>query len=166
MANSKVVSPLRLQTFRDDRNNTQTFQWVLSEYDADQLARWKSVVAGDEVIVQEVNTVDIVGEMYFYVTKNTTAAGAVLTASQTPTLTLGGACTYGGDLVPFSIDADIFNLNAFQVLLNGVRQVKGEDVIFMGQEEESGSGESYALLKFMKRLQVGDTIVLDYYRGV
>ena len=171
MAEIKVVSPLRLQAYRDEKNNTQTYQWVMSEYESAQLAKWKSVINGAEVIVQEVHTVDIVGEMYFSVKTSTTAAGAILTVSQTPTLTLGGECTYGGDTETFLITDELWGINALMIFLNGVKQKKGEDVIYLGTVEEPDPinpsiTHTYAQLKFNKRLQEDDLIVIDYFRGL
>lgn len=155
MAEVTLVSPIRLQTYRDEKNNTQTYQWVLSEYEEDQLAKWKSVINGADVVVQEVSTVDVVSEMYFYVTKNTTSGNAVLATTQQPTLTYGGECTYGGDLESFDITSDIWALNALQIFINGVKQVKGTDVKFYDTNQ----------LIITQRLQVGDYITIDYVEG-
>ena len=156
MPELKLVSPLRLQTYRDERTNTQTYQWVLSEYDSDALAKWRSVINGADVVVQEVNTVDLVAEMYFYVTTNTTAGGATLFVSDAPTLSLGGTCTYGGDDVCWDVTQELWDTNGLQIFLNGVKQVKGSDVTFSSTNN----------LVFSKRLQVGDYIVIDHFQGV
>lgn len=156
MAETKIVSPLRLQTYRDERNNTQTFQWVLGEYESQQLARWKSVIDGAEVIVQRVDTVDIVAEMYFNVTANATEGDVTLNVSDAPTMNKGAECVYGGDLAFFDITQQLWNINALQIFLNGVKQKKGEDVFFDGTNT----------LRFTKRLQVGDLIVIDHFQGV
>lgn len=166
MSKIKVVSPLRLQTYRDERNNTQTFQWVIGEYESSQLAKWKSVVNGAKSMVQEVHEVDIVAEMYFSVSKNTSEGGAVLKVCQVPTLTLGGECHYGGDTEWFTITEDMWGTNSLQVLLNGVRQKKGEDVFFSGLDDPDEEGNRATFLTFRKRLQKGDLIVIDHYRGV
>lgn len=156
MAETKIVSPLRLQTYRDERNNTQTFQWVLGEYESQQLARWKSVIDGAEVIVQRVDTVDIVAQMYFVVTANASEGNVTLHVSDSPTMDKSATCVYGGDLVCFDVTQSLWNINALQISLNGVKLKKDEDVFFDGTNT----------LRFVKRLQKTDWILIEHYQGV
>lgn len=161
MADTEELSyPIRLNTYRDEKTHTQVFQWVVGEYDAEALAKWKSVISGKNSIVEDVNTVDLIAEMYFSVTTNTTAGGVVLFIDQAPTLTLNGQpngeCVYGGDTEKFDVDEELFNTNALKIYKNGVLQMKGSDVVFVSDNH----------IRLADRLQVGDIIVIDHVRGV
>lgn len=155
-----LSSPLRLNTYRDEDKNTQVFQWVVGEYEAESLAKWKSVVSGANVVVEEVKVVDLIREMYFVVTSNPSTGNAVLFADDTPTITingeLDGTCTYGGDLEPYDIDRELFNTNSLKIYKNGVLQLKDADVFFVSDNH----------FRFTDRLQVGDVLVFDHVRGV
>lgn len=160
MSDNNLMSPLRLQTYRNDENNTQTFQWVVSEYAANQLAKWKSVINGSEVVVQEVTVVDLIAEMFFTVTANPSAANAVLVTTNPPSILVNnvesGACTYGGDITTYNVTQELYNTNSLIIYKNGVKQQKGSDVTFVSTNH----------LQFAARLQVGDIIVIDHVQGV
>ena len=155
----ELTSPLRLNTYRNEKTNTQTFQWVLGEYENRALAKWKNVVSGANVVVETVDVVDVISEMYFSVTSNTSAGNVVLFVDQIPTLTINnkknGTCVYGGDIMPYDITENLFNTNSLIIYKNGVKQMKGTDVSFVSENH----------LLFRDRLQVGDIIVLDHVNG-
>ena len=156
----ELTSPLRLNTYRNEKENTQTFQWVLGEYEKRDLAKWKNIVSGANVVVETVEVVDLVAEMYFSVTGNTSAGNVVLFVDQIPTLSIDGSpngtCVYGGDLIPFDVTEELYETNGLIIYKNGVKQMKGTDVSFVSDNH----------LLFRDRLQVGDIIVIDHVQGV
>lgn len=151
----EIMSPMRLSSYRDDANNNQIFQWVVGEFEKDQLAKWESILDGSSAIVQDLVNIELIKEMYFTVTKNTTAGNSILTMSDTPTLTNGGTCVRGGDLVSFDVTEDMYNLNALIIYKNGVKLVKGTDVTFVAENQ----------IQLTTRLQVGDVIIVDHLVG-
>lgn len=155
----EIASPLRLNTYRNESNNTQVFQWVTGDYDAENAVRWRSVVSGaNAIVVDDLETTTVV-EMYFTVTANPSEGNAVLLTENPPALYVGGAedgaCTYGGDLDSYEITSPLFNSNALLIFKNGVKQLKGIDVFF----------ESDNHIRFRDRLQKEDVLTFDYIRG-
>lgn len=157
MNDIELMSPLRLSSYRDEKNNTQIFQWVIGEYEASQLKKWESVVSGSSAIIQEITEPVLVKRMYFTVTKNTSASGATLTLGDVPTLTDGGECVRGGDLVFFDVTEQMYESNNLNIYINGVK------VSDKKQETEFVSENN---IKINQRLQVHDTILFEYQQGV
>lgn len=151
----EIMSPMRLSSYRDDPNNNQIFQWVIGEFESEQLAKWESVLDGSSAITQDIVNIDLIREMYFTVTVNTTKGGAVLTMGDVPTLTEGGACVKGGDIMVFDVTESIYNLNSLIIYKNGVKLVKGTDVFFVAENQ----------IRLASRLQVGDVIIVDQIVG-
>lgn len=163
----EIMSPMRLTTYRDEPNNNEVFQWVLGEYESNQITYWKNILDGSAAIIQDVHDMDPVKRMFFVVTKNTTDGGATLTTFNKdvpetdpsyglPTLTLGGTCTRGGDVETFDITEEIFNLNALSIYKNGSKLQPNTWVYFEGVNK----------LRFTNRLQVGDIILIERIVGV
>lgn len=153
---NELMSPMRLVSYRDSEHNNQIFQWVIGEYEETQLVRWNSIIDGSSAIVNDTSTIDYIKSMLFTVTVNTTSGNSVLTIADTPTLSNGGACVRGGDLVIWDVTEQIFSLNSFFVYKNGTRLVKGTDVVFVNTNQ----------LQLATRLQVGDTILLEQQVGI
>lgn len=156
MSDLNMMSPLRLSTYRDEKNNTQIFQWVIGEYEASQLIKWENVVNGSSAIVQDVTEPQLVKNMYFVVTKNTTSGNSVLTIGDVPELTNDGKCVRGGDIVSYDIDEELYKSNNLSIYINGVKVADKEgDVSFVGNNK----------VRIAMRLQVDDVISFDYLQG-
>lgn len=151
----ELMSPMRLVSYRDDKNGNQIFQWVIGEYESKQLTHWESIVDGSSAITQDVTVSDLIRSLLFIVTKNTISGNSVLTISDTPTITNGGECTRGGDTDLFDVTSAIYNLNTLKIYKNGTLLVKGVDVSFVTDNQ----------IQLTTRLQVGDTILIDYQEG-
>lgn len=151
----EVMSPMRLVSYRDESNNNHIFQWVIGEYEQNQLTHWESVVDGSSAITQDISIIELIKSMLFTVTVNTTTGGSVLTMGDNPTLTNGGECVRGGDLNSFEVTADIYNLNVLKIYKNGTHLIKGVDVMFVNTNQ----------IRLTNRLQVGDTILVEYQVG-
>lgn len=161
----EIMSPLRLSSYRDEKTNNQIFQWVIGEFEEKQLAKWDSILDGSAAITQDLVDVELIKSMHFVVTKNTTMGNSVLTTGASasggtttnpPTLTNGGECVYGGDLVPFTLTEDIYNLNALCIYKNGTKLTKGYDVFFEAENQ----------IRLLTRLQVDDIIIIEQLVGV
>ena len=153
--NVELMSPMRLVSYRDDENGNQIFQWVIGEYENKQLTHWESIVDGSSAITQDVSVVELIHSMLFTVTVNTTAGNSVLTISDAPELTNGGECVRGGDLEMFDVTSDVYNLNTLKIYKNGTLLTKNSDVYFVETNK----------IRLVNRLQVGDTILIDYQVG-
>ena len=166
MANQvEIMSPLRLSSYRDEKTNNQIFQWVVGEYEASQLAKWEDVLDGSDAITQDIVNIELIKSMYFVVTKNTTTGNSELntgasptgsTQTNPPTLTNGGDCIYGGDLVPFTLTEDIWNLNSCHIYKNGTMLTKDIEVFFVDEN----------VIRLLNRLQVNDIITIEQIVGV
>lgn len=152
----ELMSPLRLSSYRDDANNNQIFQWVVGEYESSQITKWESILDGSSAIVQDITNIELINEMYFTVTQNTTTGDSVLTMGDVPELTNNGKVVKGGDVVSFDVTADIFKLNSLIIYKNGVKLVKDLDVFFVEENK----------IRLTNRLQVGDVIIVDHIVGV
>lgn len=152
----ELMSPLRLSSYRDEANNNQIFQWVVGEFEASQLKKWDSILDGSAAIVQDITNIELINEMYFIVTQNTTTGDSILTMGDVPELTNNGKAVKGGDVVSFDVTADIFKLNSLIFYKNGVKLVKDLDVFFVEENK----------IKLTNRLQVGDVIIVDHIVGV
>lgn len=152
----ELMSPLRLSSYRDEANNNQIFQWVVGEFEASQLKKWDSILDGSAAIVQDITNIELINEMYFTVTQNTTTGDSILTMGDVPELTNNGKAVKGGDVVSFDVTADIFKLNSLIIYKNGVKLVKDLDVFFVEENK----------IKLTNRLQVGDVIIVDHIVGV
>ena len=152
----ELMSPLRLSSYRDDDNNNQIFQWVIGEYESSQISKWESILDGSAAIVQDITNIELIKEMYFTVTQNTTAGDSILTMGDVPELTNNGKAVKGGDVVSFDVTEDIYKLNSLIIYKNGVKLVKDLDVFFVEQNK----------IKLTTRLQVGDVIIVDQIVGV
>lgn len=153
---NELMSPMRLVSYRDSEHNNQIFQWVIGEYEEKQLARWNSIIDGSSAIVNDTSTIDYIKSMLFTVTVNTTAGNSVLTIADNPTLSNGGACVRGGDLVAWDVTSQVFGLNSFFIYKNGTRLNKGTEVSFVDLNQ----------IRLTNRLQVGDTILLEQQVGI
>lgn len=151
----ELMSPLRLSSYRDDANNNQIFQWVVGEYESSQIKKWESILDGSSAIVQDVTNIELINEMYFTVTQNTTTGDSVLTMGDVPELTNNGKAVKGGDVVSFDVTEDIYKLNSLIIYKNGVKLVKDFDVFFVEENK----------IKLTNRLQVGDVIIVDHIVG-
>lgn len=151
----ELMSPLRLSSYRDDANNNQIFQWVVGEYESPQIKKWESILDGSSAIVQDVTNIELINEMYFTVTQNTTTGDSVLTMGDVPELTNNGKAVKGGDVVSFDVTEDIYKLNSLIIYKNGVKLVKDFDVFFVEENK----------IKLTNRLQVGDVIIVDHIVG-
>lgn len=163
---AEIMSPLRLTTYRDEKNNTQTFQFVLSEYENEQLSQWESIVSGATAVVQDVSEIETKAIMYFVVTENPTTETPILYISQTPKLykeenqegtvvrVEDGACVYGGDLTAYDVTEAIYNLSGLSVLKNGVVLIKS------GQNADVAFLETN-YIKILSPLQMGDVIMIE-----
>lgn len=152
----ELMSPLRLSSYRDDANNNQIFQWVVGEFESSQITKWESILDGSSAIVQDITNIELINEMYFTVTQNTTTGDSVLTMGDVPELTNNGKVVKGGDVVSFDVTADIFKLNSLIIYKNGVKLVKDLDVFFVEENK----------IRLTNRLQVGDVIIVDHIVGV
>ena len=163
---AEIMSPLRLTTYRDEKNNTQTFQFVLSEYEEEQLSQWESIVSGTSAVVQDVAEIDTKAIMYFSVTKNPTTETPILFISQLPKLykevsengettkVEDGACVYGGDLESYDVTSSIYYLSGVSILKNGAVLIK------TGQNADVAFLETN-YIKILSPLQVGDVIMIE-----
>ena len=152
----ELMSPLRLSSYRDEANNNQIFQWVVGAFEASQLKKWDSILDGSAAIVQDITNIELINEMYFIATQNTTTGDSILTMGDVPELTNNGKAVKGGDVVSFDVTADIFKLNSLIFYKNGVKLVKDLDVFFVEENK----------IKLTNRLQVGDVIIVDHIVGV
>ena len=156
----ELMSPLRLVSYRDNNKNNQIFQWVIGEYEEKQLSRWESIVDGSSAVVNSSETIDYIKSMLFTVTRNTTEGNSILTTddpeTHLPTLTNGGLCVRGGDLVPFDNTSAVFDINSLFIYKNGTRLIKGSDVSFVALNQ----------IRIASRLQVGDTILIEQQVGI
>ena len=162
MAN--IMSPLRLTTYRNEEKNTQTFQFVLSEYENEQVSQWESLVSGASAIVQDVTEIDTMVVMYYVVKENPSDDNLtpLLFLDQTPKLyketptgrVEDGKVVYGGALEPFDVTASMYALSGVSILKNGVvlnKEPGSMDVTFVETN----------YIRILSPLQVGDIIRIE-----
>lgn len=158
------MSPLRLTTYRNEDKNTQTFQFVLSEYENEQVSQWESLVAGASAIVQDVTEIDTRVVMYYVVKENPSDDNLtpLLFLDQEPKLYKetqtgpieDGKVVYGGALESFDVTDSVYALGGLSILKNGVvlnKEGGSADVAFVATN----------YIRILSPLQVGDSIRIE-----